>query len=93
MALDTFEIMDGILGQIGFGSSEEAAGTIVKNVELAREKYDSNETKQTPTTIAPTTYTKELNGMLGNFSMKDILIYGGGTVVALLLLSKLFKGK
>lgn len=91
MGLDTTEILNGILGQIGFGSSEEAAGTIVKNVDIARQKYESNETKQTAPVIEPTPYTKELNGM--GFSIKDILIYGGGTVLALLVLSKLFKGK
>lgn len=93
MELDTREVMDGILSQIGFGSSEEAAGTIVKNVDLARQKYTANETKQSEPTIAPTTYTKEINGVLGKFSMKDVLIYGGGTILGLLLLSKLLKGK
>lgn len=93
MGLDTMEVMDGILSQIGFGSSEEAAGTIVKNVDIARQKYTENETKQTPPVVAPTTYTQEMNGVMGKFSMKDVLIYGGGTIVALIVLSKLLKGK
>lgn len=91
MSLDVNEVLNGVLSQIGFGSSDEAAGTIVKNAEITRQKYSSNETKQTPPIIAPTAFTEDANARLNGLKMKDALVYGGGALLVVFILSMILK--
>jgi len=92
--MDLQGILGEVLDQVGFGSNEEAAATIIKNVDLARRKDDPNETKQTPPVVPPTQYTQQVQAAQVQKDWQKYVLYGAGFLIVVAALGVLLpKGK